>query len=513
MDEIRDISISQTPPISTPIAKINGLPPEMLAAIFVYLSKQAPGHVAPYFVQDLISVTHVCRSWRQAAITAPELWSEVTMTNLEMIKVFLKRSGAVPLNVSLRLSSETEDDELFKAVVLHTHRFRRLLAFGHVGLIRTDVNLIPFTKPAPLLENLVIHFLMGNQPAVLFDDQTPRLHQLVLFSRGFWLQNHLGNLTSLSVTLFYNTWAHSDLLPFFDMLRRCPVLEEMYLSWSGWGPHLVPPKTPTVPLYSLRKLFLRSLRVDVIKYFLHTFDLRTNGTAVHLSGVDPSHEANSTISDIQTMFPNANPTQPSLVSSTKLELIFHSRPRTVILHAVGPGFSMRIDLCPDRFTSLNDVSYMFQNVFPSVKELWVRGSSRLDTKLVGIDHFTALEKLVIIGRGSKIARNFRQALSPDPSGVLPCPLLSTIDCHGDSSEMREVFLLLRTRSNAGRRLEKVRVPSDFIPLPADIASCVGDVGNLDIPPRILHMYAMELPEFCFSERVHQWWEPWKSRLN
>jgi hypothetical protein len=78
--------------------------------------------------------------------------------------------------------------------------------------------------------------------------------------------------------------------------------------------------------------------------------------------------------------------------------------------------------------------------------------------------------------------------------------------------MRETFLLLRTRS-IGNRLEKVRVPSSFIPLPADIASCVRDVGSLDIPSRTLHMYAMELPVFCFAEKGHGWWEPWKSRLN
>ena len=508
---------SKPPSAPTIVAQNNRLPPEMLAAIFFHLSKRKTaltGRKSSHLVRDLVSVTHVCRFWRQAAISAPEVWTDIPINSVEVAKVFLERSGELPLNVYLRLYSKNvgkTNNDILDAVIPRTYRLQQLSVHVQWGL--DSGTPIPFTTPAPLLERLAILHPLGDEEILLFDDQAPRLRELVMESKGLWLQNHLGNLTSLSVTLFYNTWSHSDLLPFFDMLRRCPVLEEMYLSWSGWGPHLVPPQTPTVPLYSLRKLFLRSFRVDVIKYFLHTFDLRTNGTAVHLSGVDPSHEANSTISDIQTMFPNANPTQPSLVSSTKLELIFHSRPRTVILHAVGPGFSMRIDLCPDRFTSLNDVSYMFQNVFPSVKELWVRGSSRLDTKLVGIDHFTALEKLVIIGRGSKIARNFRQALSPDPSGVLPCPLLSTIDCHGDSSEMREVFLLLRTRSNAGRRLEKVRVPSDFIPLPADIASCVGDVGNLDIPPRILHMYAMELPEFCFSERVHQWWEPWKSRLN
>ena len=513
MDGFNDTSISPKPPsISTSVAKINRLPPEILVAIFIYLSKPEPSRTASHFVRGLIFVTRVCWSWRRAAITAPELWTEVAATNfgmmnLGMIKLFLQRSGASPLNVYLHAGSETGNDELLEAVIPHAHRIRQLLIFDHPVLRRTDIDPITFTEPAPSLEKLVIRHNMGNRPAVLFDDQAPRLRKLVLFSGGFWLQNHLWNLTSLSVALSYDTWSHSDLLPFFDMLRRCPVLEEMYVSWCGWGLELVPPQTPTVPLHHLRKLLLRSFPVDIIGYLLHTFDLRTNGIAVHLEGV---RFENRTASDVQTMFPNADPTQPSLVSSTKLEFIFHKIPLGAVIHAVGPGFSTRIDLWLSHFTSLDDVNYTFDDVFPSVRELWIRGSN-MDIKLEGLEHFTALEKLVLIGRKSNIARNFQQALSPGPSGILSCPLLSTIDCHGDSSEMREIFLLLRVRSSAGRRVEKVRVPSDFIPLPADIASCVRDVGSLDISTK-LHAYGMELPEYCFSEGAHEWWESWEYGL-
>ena len=137
----------------------------------------------------------------------------------------------------------------------------------------------------------------------------------------------------------------------------------------------------------------------------------------------------------------------------------------------------------------------------------------MNTKLSGIEHFTTLEKLVLIGRGSKLAQNFRQALSPDPSGVLPCPLLSTIDCHGSAPEINEMSLLARTRSSAGHRLKKLNVPTSFIPLPADTASCVGEVGSFDIPSNVLHPYGMELPEYCFVDGEHEWWQSWRSRLN
>ena len=491
----------------------------MLISVFAHLSKPesgSPGRKAPPFVRDLVSVTHVCRSWRQVAITAPELWAGITTTNPKAVKVFLERSGACPLNVDILLGSKAEvDNNNLRTVIPYTHRFRQLSVFTRRGA--GSLNSIPFTKPAPLLERLVIRHSLGNRPVLLFNDQTPRLRELVMFSKGLWLQNQLGNLTSLHISLLHTTRTHSDFLPFFDMLRRCPVLEEMFILWNGWAMDLEPPESPTVPLHRLRKLLLRSFRVENIKYLLHTFDLKANGIAIHLSGVNPGLEENGTISDIQAVFPYDNSGRPALISSTKLELTFHTRPRTVIIHAVGPGFSIRIDLCPNGPAGIDDVDHLYVNytlhdVFSSVKELWVRGSC-VDIKLDGIEHFTALEKLVLIGRGSGIARHFRQALSPRPSGILLCPLLSAIDCHWNASEMREMFLLLRTRYNTDHLLEKVRVPSCFIPVPADIASRVKDVGNLDIPSGILPTYVMELPEFCFAKREHEWWELWESRLN
>jgi len=515
VDGIQDISIP--PSVPTTISATDRLPPEMLVAIFTHLSKpEPPRRKTSDFVRDLVSVTHVCRSWRQVAITAQELWTEVTMMNLKAVKVFLERSGAVPLNVELLLGSWTvADDNLLKAVVPHTRRFRQLSVLRRRGL--GSIKSMPFTEPAPLLERLVIRHPLGEQPVLLFDDQTPRLRELVLFANGLWLQNQLGNLTSLHINLSHVTQTHSGFLPFFDMLRRCPVLEEMFILWNGWGTQLEPPQFPIVPLHRLRKLLLRSFRVENIKYLLHAFDLRTNGIAIHLSGVNPGLEENGAVSDIQTIFPNDNSGRPSLISSTKLELTFHARPWTIIIHAVGPGFSIRMDMSPGGPARFDDgeyvyTSYTLHDVFSSVKEFWFRGSC-VDIKLEGIEHFTALEKLVLIGRASGIARHFRQALSPGPSGVLACPLLSAIDCHWNASEMRQMFQLLRARYNADRQLEKVRVPSCFIPLPADITFRVGDVGNLDIPPGGLHMHTMELPEFCFAEGEHEWWEPWESRLN
>lgn len=489
----------------------------MLAAIFVHLSKQepdSPGRKVSCFVQDLVSVSHVCRSWRQVAITAPELWTEITMANPEVVKAFLGRSGAVPLKVNLPLCSGVEIDEaLLEAVIPHTLRFRQLSVFDCGGSGFNGSGSVRFKEPAPLLERLVIRHGMGDRPALLFDNHTPRLRELVMFSHGFWLKNQLWSLTSLHVTLSHTRRRPADFHPFFDMLRRCPALEEMFVSWGGWYVQLESPKLPTIPLHHLRKLLLHSFCIGNIKSFLHTFDLKANGIAIHLSGVDSSPQGDGGLSDIQSIFPNDNSGRPSLVSSTKLELIFHKRPRTMIMHSVGPGFSTRVEIPLEFFFRDGSVNYTFRDVSRSVKELWVRGSSRVDAKLDGVEYLTALESLVIIGRGSATARALLQAFSPGPAGFLPCPLLSTIDFHGGSSEMRPFFDLLHARSTVGGWLERLRLPPGFTYLPVSVAPHVRDVGSLDIPSSALHMYAMELPEFCFAEGEHKWWIPWRSRLN
>ena len=507
MNGTQEISIfSKSTPVPTALAQIDRLPPEILAAVFVCLSKQLPGRDVSDFVQDLVSVTHVCRFWRQAAINAPDLWTEIKMKNLEVVEAFLERSGAVPLDVYLR----SVNRRMIQAVAPHVHRFRRL----SLSVSPRPYNpFTSFTKPAPFLERLEVRWCPGVQQPLLFDDQAPRLRELVIVARGLWLQNRLNNLTSLHLTLSHTIKSHTELLPFFHMVQRCPKLEELFILWdqSEMVP-AEPSQPPVVPLHHLRKLLLRSFRIENIKYLLRIFDLRTNGIAIHLCDVHPGHVGGSSIPTIQTVFPNDDRGRPSLVSCTKLELIFHTRPRAFIIHAVGPGFSIRIDMRLDYRISPERVNFTFYNVFPSVKELWIRGSSRCNTKLEGFERFPALEKLILNGRGSHLAQNVRQSLSPDHSGTIPCPLLSAIDCYLGASEMREVFLLVRARFNAGHQLEKLRVPSSFLPLPVRVGSRVQDVESMDIPSGPLHSHSMKLPAFCFAKE-HGWWMPWKLRLN
>ena len=365
-----------------------------------------------------------------------------------------------------------------------------------------------YTRPPPLLERLVIRCQLDR--IILFDGYTPRLRELAIdFIDGLRLQHRPGNLTSIHLT-FPRCLPEQPYFPSsFDILYWSPLLEEMFLSGDpgidaleSWE------HEPTIPLHCLRKLRISSFSLMDLECVFRMFDLKPDGIAIHLSDVVVSLRSRETV---ETIFPKDNSGRPSLFTSTKLGVIFHTRPQTIIVYAVGPGFSIKIDVIPDNFGSV--LPWSFFGDFPSVRELWFRGSRRMNTRLYGLRRFTALEKLVLVGRRSKLARNLRQLLSSNrPPGGLPCPLPSTIDCHGNASEIREISLLARTRSGAGLRLAKLNVPTRFIPLPTDTSSCVGEVGSFDIPSDMLHMYAVELPEYCFVDGEHGWWQPWKSRL-
>ena len=80
------------------------------------------------------------------------------------------------------------------------------------------------------------------------------------------------------------------------MLRRCLVLEEMFLRWSTWSvASALPTQLPTIPLHHLRKLLLHSIRTDSIKCLLHAFDFKANGIVIPLSDVRPEHSWGSPI--------------------------------------------------------------------------------------------------------------------------------------------------------------------------------------------------------------------------
>ncbi|KAI0316917.1 hypothetical protein OF83DRAFT_1059563, partial [Amylostereum chailletii] len=89
------------------LAPVHTLPSEILLKIFGQLSvdwaprKGNGSRGEPSFVLGWIRVTHVCRHWREVALFAPTLWSDVKVESYSYpwIEEVVRRSGTAPLSL------------------------------------------------------------------------------------------------------------------------------------------------------------------------------------------------------------------------------------------------------------------------------------------------------------------------------------------------------------------------------------------------------------------------------
>ena len=151
---------------------INRIPPEVLSLI--------PGHCDTD--DEVVALTHVCRSWRELFISRASSWTYLDCTNVDKTRVYIERSKTSPLEIYL------EDDEdapfLIDAFLLTVPHFGRL---GNLTLSGSSDNLLQLVKyfdsPAPLLKKLKLSFTRTEAPVVqdaLFHGNLTSLRELRL---------------------------------------------------------------------------------------------------------------------------------------------------------------------------------------------------------------------------------------------------------------------------------------------------------------------------------------------
>lgn len=201
---------------------IQQLPPDMIIEIATYLNPR----VCHGDCQPLMAISQVCRYWREILISNPESWCFFRSEYLDLIPLFLERSGSYPLEVDLT-------DTWFSYAVRHItpHVNRLAILRCHVEEADTILRMFPqlhyppnlhtfsITSPgAPTIapELIEMQFVSGNMPNLrtleLFS--FPVLSQFVQFK-------HLVDLR-LEV-------AHSTLTAVLDLLAANPLLEKVRL--------------------------------------------------------------------------------------------------------------------------------------------------------------------------------------------------------------------------------------------------------------------------------------------
>ena len=83
-------------------ALISRLPVEILIQVFSYYSaSDRHPHVRFRTPPSWLAVTHVCKRWRQAALSSPFLWADIITTNYRWAEEMLERSRDVPVHITV----------------------------------------------------------------------------------------------------------------------------------------------------------------------------------------------------------------------------------------------------------------------------------------------------------------------------------------------------------------------------------------------------------------------------
>ncbi|KAI0329163.1 hypothetical protein GY45DRAFT_1325418 [Cubamyces sp. BRFM 1775] len=201
---------------------INRVPPEILQHIFeiVCSDKDSYGGYISCANREKIprwpfqlALAHVCRTWRDAALGTPTLWTRIDYLNDRLLKLFLSRSGSAALSLHV---GKQRPDVLLRA---HVNRLKRL----DITLTdRADRTFVPGRLEfcAPIMECLTILARNGcpSPPeavtVVLFEEKVSNLKALAVDGLGSWTPGnvfpslthlHLSNIVGCLAMLLANT--------------------------------------------------------------------------------------------------------------------------------------------------------------------------------------------------------------------------------------------------------------------------------------------------------------------
>lgn len=242
-------------------ASINRTPSEVLSLIPDYLSDAGEG---------LITLTHVCRGWREIFTSRSPLWASLDCQDVHKTLTYLERSKSFPLDIHLKRSQyqSYRDDALLLAVP-HVSRLGSLTVDGTASIIPALIR--RFSCPTPLLKKLEIDVGFDHPPptfpATLFggDLSSLRLLSLAGFATSLPWRN-LANLTTLKLFRVPETVNLPSITQLLDFFESAPLLSDIELRLISVPSN--PPPGRVVPIPHLKKLTLLSCTPSFLLKYL-----------------------------------------------------------------------------------------------------------------------------------------------------------------------------------------------------------------------------------------------------
>ncbi|KAH9891340.1 hypothetical protein C8Q73DRAFT_703845 [Cubamyces lactineus] len=399
-------------------------------------------HQFPF--RPLITITHVCKRWREVALSTSALWTCIDDERPAQMEAFLARSQHTPIRLHL-----TTKDLLRTALVLNTHasRMRRLDLTIH-----PNASFIPpiLQFEAPLLECLTICSELNPPPPLehftmlLFRKRQVNLLALALVGLGPWLPgNCFPQLTHLHLSRFlYQGRAENNTPHLKQLLSNTPSLQYLHVGGFGYDITLEADGRDVIPLPALRDLtFTDSMFLPT----LHLFAMLDLPKDVMVR-LDTSGRYTSTNSGV--------PQRPIhsrefLSGLTHIEVQLHDsydKNEDVYLIAQGPSSGLLIQawhMEDERDTWLSQLTTILP--MPSIKELHVsaynpggvlellRQLPHLTTLVVNINEH---ELTALLGGSGRFLQELYERLAlADPVLV---PQLQVLEIHACTYRVREM---------------------------------------------------------------------------
>ena len=232
-------------------APISKIPSDIFSLIPEYLDDDDED-------ENLVTMTHVCRGWRELLITRPSLWARLHCEDTDRTRVYIERSKSAPLKLSLyRRGAANYIEDAFLLAVPHLSRLKSLIALGPPDILQ---NLTPhISRPLPLLTKLTIKLTYGPPPVLnsaLFNGDLSSLRLLSLTG----VVTHLPwrNMSKLTTFVLCNVpedkFSITQLLDFFEDAHH---LRDITLRYSIPTSSDAPPGR-VVSLSCLKNLTIRA---------------------------------------------------------------------------------------------------------------------------------------------------------------------------------------------------------------------------------------------------------------
>ena len=165
--------LREIPTLRNSLQPANSLPPELLTHCATLVSDTDP--------RPIITMTHVCRYWRNAISANPRNWASLSRGWKRLAPLCLQRAQEAPLVIDIAVSDDKEERDFLKSLLPNVLRIGslRLTKYSSVEAVAGDLPGF-FNSPMPNLVSLELQQLVS--PAQVFPSNgtsTPPVFQNV----------------------------------------------------------------------------------------------------------------------------------------------------------------------------------------------------------------------------------------------------------------------------------------------------------------------------------------------